>query len=459
MNEKIPPFGVKLAYALPAFALAVAGIPIYIYIPKFYTDTVGLDMAAAGIIVLGLRLFDAVTDPFMGLLSDHTTFRSGRRRPYILTGSILLGASILFLFNPPMPPPVSPAAWFSVWMGAVFLFWTVTTVPYESMGPEITFDYHQRTILFGIRDGFLIAGTLAAAAVPVVIRKILPGYGLSDDDPAVFLIMSILYAPLVVLCCFICIRRVRERAESASPHPVHFFSGIQAAFKNRPFLILMAAFCLSAAASQLPAALLLYYVEYVLHSAHAEWFLVIYLGSGVLFLPAWIHLAGKIGKKGAWILSMAVNTAAFFFVYRLGPGDEAIYGLLVALSGIGFGASLALPSSLTADVIDYDQTITRQRREGQYIGIFSVVKKAAGAAGSGIGLLLLGITGYSPNTVQSAEVVDMLRLLYALVPCFLSIAAIFVAGFYPLGPSEHEQVLAAIRDMETKAANPEKIKT
>ena len=458
MNEKIPPLGVKLAYALPAFALAVAGIPIYIYIPKFYTDTVGLDMAAAGIIVLGLRLFDAVTDPIMGLLSDHTTFRSGRRRPYILTGSILLGTALLFLFNPPIPTPVSPAAWFSVWMGAVFLFWTVTTVPYESMGPEITFDYHQRTVLFGIRDGFLIAGTLTAAAVPVFIRRVLLGSGLSDDDPAVFLIMSLLYAPLVVICCLICIRRVRERAKSASPHPVHFFRGIRAAFKNRPFLILMAAFCLSAAASQLPAALLLYYVEYVLHSAHAEWYLVIYLGAGVLFLPGWVHLARKIGKKGAWILSMIVNTAAFFFVYRLGPGDAAIYGVLVGLSGIGFGAGLALPSALTADVIDYDQTLTGQRREGQYIGIFSVVKKAAGAFGAGIGLFLLGVTGYSPNTVQSAAVVDMLRLLYALVPCFLSIAAIGVAAFYPLGPSEHEQVLAAIRDMETEAANPEAAK-
>jgi Na+/melibiose symporter-like transporter len=91
----------RLAYALPAFALAIIGIPVYVYIPKFYTDVVGIDIAVAGILLFGVRLFDAITDPLMGTLSDRTRSRFGRRRPYILIGSMLLAIALIFLFNPP----------------------------------------------------------------------------------------------------------------------------------------------------------------------------------------------------------------------------------------------------------------------------------------------------------------------------------------------------------------------
>ena len=91
----------KLAYAAPAFALAVVGIPIYVYIPKFYTDVVGINITVLGYIMFSVRIFDALTDPAIGYLSDRTQSRFGRRRPYIAVGSILVAAAMFFLFNPP----------------------------------------------------------------------------------------------------------------------------------------------------------------------------------------------------------------------------------------------------------------------------------------------------------------------------------------------------------------------
>ncbi|MGD8702699.1 MAG: MFS transporter, partial [Desulfosarcina sp.] len=167
-----PNLNTRVGYAMPAFALAIIGIPVYVYIPKFYTDIVGIDIAVVGFLLFGVRLFDAVTDPVMGTLSDRTRSRLGRRRPYIFFGSLLVATALLFLFNPPAMSTAWSTVWFGFWIYALFLFWTVVTVPYESLGPEITYDYHARTALFAWRDGFLIAGTLVAAASPALIEAL-----------------------------------------------------------------------------------------------------------------------------------------------------------------------------------------------------------------------------------------------------------------------------------------------
>lgn len=441
---------IKIAYALPAFAMAVVGIPIYIYIPKFYTDVIGLDIALIGAILLGLRVFDALTDPLMGLISDRTNTPYGRRRPFIVIGALLLAVSLLFLFNPPAMSIFKTTAWFSVWISGVFIFWTVTVVPYESLGPELTSDYDERTVLFGIRDGSLIFGTMAAATIPVLIRALLAKSSNPYTDNTVFLIMSLIYVPLILVCCFICIVLVRETERVKISAPWHLLQTLKTSLYNKPFVILILAFAFSSIAAQMPAALILYYVEYVLLSSRAELFLLVYFISGIAFLPFWVKLSKSIGKKITWIVSMVINTGAFFFVFWLGAGDEIYFGILVFLSGIGFGAGLVLPSSLTADVIDYDHLQSGKRQEGLYIGIFSVTKKLAGAVGAGTGLWILGVSGYRPNNPQTPEVILALRSLYALIPCFLSIFSLIIAGFYPLSKARHEQILSVIEESGEK---------
>ena len=446
----------KLAYAAPAFALAVVGIPVYVYIPKFYSDVVGVNITALGYILLSVRIFDALTDPAIGYLSDRARTRFGRRRPFIASGAVLVALSMFLLFNPPFASTTVETIWFGVSIYLLFLFWTMVTVPYESLGPEITFDYHERTSLFGMRDGLLIAGTLAAASSPALVQWL---FNLSSDpagERSKFFWIAAVYSPLVIGTCLWCVLSIRER----QPHVKHQVQGLWHNFRqvtrNRPFVILLLAYTVSAIGNNLPATLILFYVEYVLQSKFADLFLMLYFVTGIIFLPGWIIISRRTGKKAAWLASMVVNTGAFIGVFFLGPGDEIIYGILVFLSGIGFGATLAIPSAIQADVIDYDELLTGERREGQYIGLWSISKKFAAAIGIGIGLTALGMAGYIPNTEQPPEVLMTLRVLYALVPSLCNLVAIVIAIAYPISGRIHVDIRNAIgrRQAGLPVANP-----
>ncbi len=446
MTEKAQrlPWSIRLAYAFPALALAVIGIPIYVYLPKFYTDTIGIPISVVGGLLLGVRLFDGVTDPIIGHLSDTITTPWGRRRPFIGLGAFGLGIAMLFLFIPPGSPGEDQVFRFGFWLFALFFFWTLVTIPYESLGPELTADYHERTTLFSLRDGFLIVGTVAAAASPNLASWMLDSLGLPVTERGRFALLALVYSPMILAACSFCVWRVSEN------HPVKrrgrqsFFSGYGSVLKNRPFMILLAAYAISAVGSNLPATLILYYVQYVLEAQNAEIYLLLYFVTGILFLPLWVAISKKTGKKSAWIIAMLINTGAFAGVYGLGPGDSFYYGILVVISGIGFGAGLALPSSIQADVIDYDEMITGKRREGRYIGLWSIAKKLSAALGVGIGLWLLGAAGYSPNVSQGPKVIIMLRVLYALVPCVCNAMAIIITCFYPITEKRHQEIRKTI---------------
>lgn len=444
-------FRKKIAYAAPAYALAIIGIPVYVYIPKFYTDVVGINVILLGYILFSVRLFDAFTDPVIGFLSDRTRTRFGRRRPYIVLGSVFTALAMVFLFNPPQANPTIETLWFGFFIYALFLFWTIVTVPYESLGPEITFDYHERISLFAMRDGFLIAGTLAAASTPALIHWFFGLSGNAGDERVKFFWISMLYTPLLIGTALLCVITIRESYPQKSKK-AGLLSGIRSVGYNRPFIILLVAYTISAIGSNLPATLILFYVQYVLQSDLADFFLLLYFVTGIAFLPAWIFIARRTGKKFAWLFSMAVNSGAFAGVFFLGPGDAFLYGILVFISGIGFGAALAIPSAIQADVIDYDEFLTGSRREGQYIGLWSISKKLAAAVGVGAGLSILGMAGYMPNIEQPPGVQMALRILYALVPSICNLLAIFVAMAYPIDDKMHEKIKLAI--LKKRAGEP-----
>jgi GPH family glycoside/pentoside/hexuronide:cation symporter len=264
--------------------------------------------------------------------------------------------------------------------------------------------------------------------------------------------MAAFFAPVLVAACWWCAIQLKEIKSAAVKTRLTFGAALRSVAANRPFMILLGAYTISAIGSNLPATLILYYVEYVLLSERAEVFLLIYFATGIVMLPAWIRLSARTGKKHAWIAAMALNTGAFIGVFFLGPGDELPYAVLVFLSGMGFGATLALPSAIQADVIDYDELKTGQRREGLYMGMWSISKKLAAALGVGAGLYVLGWAGYQPRAAQSETVIWALRVLYALVPSICNIAAMLIVWRYPISGSVHRQIRATIEHRKAAAA-------
>ncbi|TVQ97902.1 MAG: MFS transporter [Desulfovibrionales bacterium] len=454
--------GTILAYALPGVMLSMAGVPLFVYLPKFYTDTLGAGAGIVGLFIFAARILDGLADPFIGRLSDGTLTRWGRRRPYLIFASPFLGLCLLALYAPPELSPNQAGIWFGLLLLVLSVTWTLVNVPWEALGPELSGDYHQRNTLFAWRDGFWITGIFGAVTLPLALSWLLGLPDTPSGERQKFLHYALVVAPATVILCWLCAALIRERhstsisslgqATSESPRHAELRQGLALLWRNKPFRILTAAFAVAAIGANLPATLILYYVEHVLLDTRAEGYLLLYFLTGIAFLPLWVRIAAHWGKKPTWMAAMAVNAGAFFGVFFLGPGQGTAFALLAAISGIGFGAGMALPSSMQADVIDYDQVLSGRRREGAFIGLWSIIKKTSSALGLGIALPLLALAGYQPGTEQSESVVVLLRFLYAGLPCICTLLALLIIARYPLDADEHARIRAILAESGAQGA-------
>ncbi len=443
-----PPLGLRqrFAYALPAFALAVMYLPVYVLVPKFYTDTVGVDMGTVGAVLGSVRLLDAFLDPLVGVLSDRTRTRLGRRRPWIFLGSIPLALALAALLAPARDGAGATTS-FAVSVFATFIFFATVAVPYESLGMELSDSYDERTRLLGLRDGISIVGILAAASAPGAISYLL---GLTQDasgERAKFHVMAALYAPLLVVLCAVCALAVPERPLPATPPRRPWDRAtIRSILGNRPFRLVLLAYFVNAIGSNLPGTLMPYYVADYLHSSHdVSVYLALYFTIGIVVLPGWIWLSRVIDKRATWLAAMAVNSGAFFLVAFLRPHDDLFYGLIVALSGIGFAATVAIPSSLQADVLDYDELLSGERREGLLLGFWLYARKLAAVLPVALALPLMKISGWHEGAGdQTAGAFHALKLFYVGVPTLCTAVAIAIAWRYPISRTVHGKIVAAL---------------
>ncbi|MCX4247853.1 MFS transporter [Paraliomyxa miuraensis] len=457
------PLRTRLAYGAPNLGLALVGIPILVYLPRFYSDVVGISVAWLGVVFVAGRVIDAVTDPLVGVLSDRSRSIHGRRRPWILWGCLPLALLSVALYVPPKGlSDTMAAALASLVILGWFLAYTAVNVPYRALGPELSDDYDERTALFSIREGSLVVGTLIAAVGPGAIGLALGldgGLEVVDDaaERRRFAIYGAIAAPALVLTCLLCVRRVQERFGGRSgdapdpipaappPSPSAVRQQLRDAFSNRPFVILLLAFVVIAIGSSLPTVLISYFLAYWLGASHLlPLFLLVYLGVGLCCLPGWVWLSRRRGKKVTWLAAMAVNAGFFGFVSLLGPGQVLEYGILVAFSGIGGVAVLAMPYAMQADVIDHDELRTGERREGLYGGLWSIAEKSAAGLGLGLSMLTLDAVGYRPNQAQSPLVLDVLRVLYIGVPCICTAIGFWIARKYPLDREAHQAIAAEL---------------
>jgi glycoside/pentoside/hexuronide:cation symporter, GPH family len=442
------PLRTRLAYGVPNFGLALVGVPILVYLPRFYSDVMGVSVAWLGVVFVAGRIIDAVTDPVMGVLSDRSRSERGRRRPWILWGCLPLALLSVALYVPPdRLSDTATTVWASLVILGWFLAYTVVNVPYRALGPELSDDYDERTGLFSIREGMLVVGTLVAAVGPGVIGLVL---GLEDGqgERLRFGVYIAVAGPILVITCLTCGLRVQERfaGQAGAPTTIAGVVGqLRQAFANRPFVILLTAFVVIALGSSLPVVLISYFLTYWLDAGQLlPVFLLIYFGVGMACLPGWVWLSRRRGKKVTWLAAMAINTGFFAFVGLLGPGQALAYGVLVAFSGIGGVAVLAMPYAMQADVIDHDELLTGERREGLYGGLWSIAEKTAAGVGLGLAMLALDVAGYRPNEEQTPLVLDVLRGIYIGVPCLCTTMGFLIALRYPLDRAAHRAITAEL---------------
>lgn len=425
------------AYGAPAFALAMPTIPAFVYLPALYADSLGL--ATAGLVLLGARIVDVVSDPLIGVLSDRHKTRWGRRKPWIMAGALLAGFALIQLFQ---PPGDVTAPYLLIWAVLLYLGWTMVAVPYTAWGAELSGDYNQRSQITGVREGLTLVGILAAGSVPAITASM--GWTEGEGLAAVSWLAIAVGAPTI----FVLLWRVPEAGSgprATSSNRINFQNLLKAARilgENKPFVRILSAWFINGMANGIPAALFLLYLEFGLNADQTQRSVLIlaYFLSGVLSIPLWLHLSRKVGKHRAWCWAMILTCAAFIWVPFLAPGDIALFAIICVVTGMGLGADLVLPPALQADVIDFDELRSGQSRAGLFFALWSMSTKLALAAAVGLAFPALEALGFSTDGENSLSALRSLAVIYAGVPVVLKLIAIAVIWTFPITQKRQELI-------------------
>jgi GPH family glycoside/pentoside/hexuronide:cation symporter len=402
------PVSTLAAYGLFGMPLAMAALPLYVHLPKFYGDHLGVNLALLGGVLLALRLADGVIDPLLGVLSD----RGGARKRWLLLAAPLLALGMIALFMPPTRTEAPLIAWLSLSLALVYGAFSLATINHQAWGAEVSGDPVERTRITAVREGLALSG--------VVIASVLPAFlGGEDGGLGRF---ALLFAVFTLACAGITVAftpntRAAPIASTTSPS---FRTLLSRPLADRLFRQLLLVFMLNGIAAAIPATLVLFFIADVLQAESRQGiFLALYFIAGAAGMPLWVKLSARIGKPRAWIAAMFVAIAAFVWASRLGAGDTTAFTIICALSGIALGADLALPPSLLADVIGRHG---RMEATGSYFGLWTLATKLNLALAAGIALPLLSALGYAPGGRDPAAL-SALAIVYAFVPCVLKLAA------------------------------------
>lgn len=408
------------AYSVFSVPLAMAALPVYVHVPKLYAGELGMPLALIGIILLAARLLDAFQDPLLGYLSDRCArLPLGRSIPVIL-GLPLLGSGFVGLFHPPQANQIGVAIWLIVSLLIVYIGFSAASISYFAMGADLSDDYHERTRVTATRSAFGLLGVLLAAVAPGL---------LGGDEASGLALFSVLFVPVLIGAALVTLRHTPQPVVRAVPNVT--LRTILLPLRNAKFRWLMGVFVLSGIAGAIPGTLILFFVEDIVQRPDlAGVFLALYFVFGALGMPLWIAASRRFGKRNAWIFGMFLAVLAFVWAYFLEAGDVVPFAVVCALSGIAYGAELAIPPSMLADMVDAEAAGKQQRPDGVFFGLWQMIEKFNLAAAAGIALPLLAWIGYVPGVAQHRA--GSLAMVYALLPCAIKLGAAGLLWVAPL---------------------------
>ncbi len=426
-------------YGLPALAFGCGGSLVALYFLKFATDVLFIAPATMGFIIAGARIWDAISDPLVGYWSDRTRTRLGRRLPWLYASALPAGLLFAALWAP--PPALSGIqliAWLAV---ALVLFQTAVTaflVPHAALGAELSLDHHERTRVFTAAK-FLagVGGLLCLTALALIVGE--PSAGQRSGMSWIALFAGLLLPTLA----FAANSQLRERPEHWGRGPETPSAAIRDVWANPHARRLLVITFLTATATACIVTTAPYACQYVFGDlALLPKLLLAFSLSNVAAMPIWPSLSRRFGKRRVWLVACSISALAVGALFLPSPeGGVAAVIALIAITGASAGASSTIGVSIRADVIDYDEDRTGERKEGAYFAIFGVAAKAA----FGLAVLVVGValdvSGFAPNVAQGGATILVVRVLLGLIPCALLIGAVALMFSFRLDEREH----AAIR--------------
>ena len=428
--ERLPRSTVA-AYGLPAVGAGYMYLLVGLYVMKFSTDVLLISPLVMGLIFSASRVWDAVSDPLVGYLSDRTRSRFGRRRTWMAASVVPIGAAFVMIFA---PPTGLTGAWLVAWMAvAVIGFYSVMTVffvPHLSLGAELSTNYHERSRLFGYRHGFYTLGYISCLvtmqwliAAEAEGGEAVRGWALTLSIPAC--------AAMAVLVLF-AVLKLRERPEfqgRVGTSPLRAFADV---WRNEHSRLLIIVTLIENIGSAAIGALTLYVTQYVVGAPHMGPAVILaYMIPSAFSVPLWIPLSRRVGKVRLWMYSMIGTGVSFgaMFLLPFLPEELRLGAMFVfaAFAGLAAGCGGTVGPSVQGDVIDYDEHLTGERKEGSYFAAWNFVYKSAAGIMLALTGFVLDFSGFVPNQPQTLATQVWIVGLYGLFPliCYAIGAALF----------------------------------
>lgn len=399
-------FSGRIAYGSLGAPLAMAALPVYVYIPKLYGDNFGLGLSITGAVLLLSRIIDTAQDPWLGRLSDYLQSRQGGWKKLVTTSAFFLGLAFIALFNPPDLSQPALMVWLGLCLIIVYTAHSALNITYLAWGARASDEPHERTRIVASREGFGLLGVVLASVLPTVFIHWLEYSG-------AWLLFSLIFALILFLTAWQ-LHQVPLPTRLNGP-PVRLFQPLE----YSPFRKLIILFFLNGLSIAIAATLALFYIADVLGlETYSGGLLALYFVSGAVSLPFWLNLSRRIGKPNAWLAGSVIAVFGFVWAIQLGSGDLWPFIIVCILSGAALGSDLALPAAIAADIIPQED----KHRTAGYFGIWSLINKGVLAIAAGTALPLLSSLGYKPGEENGLLA---LAIFYAGIPCLIKL---FSAG-------------------------------
>ncbi|MDG1115214.1 MAG: MFS transporter [Pseudomonadales bacterium] len=420
-------------YGSVSLPLAIISYPLAVWIPRLYSTEIGIDLGLIGLVIFFAAIFDAISDPAMGFMSDRFQTRWGRRKPWIVIGVPLYAVAVWMLLNPDQGSTVLYLALFFILLR---LATTILGLPYAAWGMELSAEYHTRTMIQSAREKYVLAGLIVASAIVLVSEEVF------DNRSASFVLsnFSWVIVTLLPLTAILVILKVPEVTVPKTPS-VSIVASLRQMTRNKLFFRLLMIELLIAGGENFRNTLSLFFVQDYVGADRVGRLYVLYFGVGLLAIPVWDWIARRFGKHQSLATAMVLVSIIAIACFMLDYGQVTEFYVLFALKGFCFGAFAYLPRAMLADVVDFDTVRSGTARPASYFAILGFMTKCAASFG-GLSLPILGLVGYSVarNVTNGPTELMWLGILYAIVPTLMFVVAFYLCVTWPLNAKLHQRL-------------------
>lgn len=449
-------FWTKLAYGAGDTGPAMTANLLAIYLLVFLTNVAGMSAGLAGLTLGVGKVWDAINDPMVGVLSDRSRHRWGRRLPWLYWGAIPFGLIFLLQWIVPFKNEWLLFGFYVVASVLFNSFYTIVNLPYTAMTAELTQDYNERTSLSSFRFMFSIGGSVISLIIALVV------FGIVPDPASKYFVLASVISVISVATLSWCVWGTKRRAVTieklrlAGPVEPELPLGQQVsiALSNKPFLFVIGLYLCSWFAVQNTVAFIPFFAKNYMGLNDQAYTLVLIAVqvTALLMLPFWRGVSERAGKKVVYMLGSGLWMIAEVGLFLLKPGQTGLLYALGVVIGMGVSTAYLIPWSMIPDVIELDELKTGQRREGVFYSFMVLMQKMILAAALAIVGWTLDQAGFisqvagQPEPLQPPAALDAIRWMVGPLPAVVLAIGICLAWFYPITQEVHEAVVLQLEE-------------